>query len=80
MKLQYLGTAAAEAIPAIWCNCEVCQNARKMRGKDIRTRSQVLINEDLMVDFPPDAYMHMLQKIMEKDHIIPSYDGMQVVL
>lgn len=61
MKLQYLGTAAAEAIPAIWCNCEVCQNARKMRGKDIRTRSQVLINDDLMVDFPPDAYMHMLQ-------------------
>lgn len=65
MKLHYLGTAAAEAIPAIWCNCEVCQKARKMRGKDVRTRSQVLINDDLMVDFPQDAYMHMLQNQLE---------------
>lgn len=61
MKLKYLGTAAAEGIPAVWCNCEVCRKARKIRGKDVRTRSQVLINEDLMVDFPQDAYMHMLR-------------------
>ncbi len=51
MKLHYLGTAAAEAIPAVWCNCEVCKKIRKTRGKDVRTRSQVLINDDLMVDF-----------------------------
>ena len=54
MKLHYLGTAAAEAIPAVWCNCEVCKKIRKTRGKDVRTRSQVLINDDLMVDFPQD--------------------------
>ena len=65
MKLHYLGTAAAEAIPAVWCNCEVCKKIRKTRGKDVRTRSQVLINDDLMVDFPQDSYMHMLQNDLE---------------
>ena len=25
MKIQYLGTAAAEGIPAIWCDCPVCR-------------------------------------------------------
>ena len=65
MKLHYLGTAAAEGIPAVWCNCEVCKKIRKTRGKDVRTRSQVLINDDLMVDFPQDSYMHMLQNDLE---------------
>ncbi len=29
MKLQYLGTAAAEGIPALFCNCPVCTAARR---------------------------------------------------
>ncbi len=33
MKLKYLGTAAAEGIPALFCRCEMCAYARKAGGK-----------------------------------------------
>lgn len=59
MKIQYLGTAAAEAIPAVWCDCPVCRKARVQMGKDFRTRSQVLLDDRLLVDLPPDTYLHM---------------------
>jgi len=65
MKLQYLGTAAAEGIPAIFCECETCKRARALGGRNIRTRSQALIDDTLLVDFPADTYLHYLQ------HAIP---------
>ena len=61
MKLQYLGTAAAEGIPALFCNCAVCQNARLKKGKEIKTRSQAILDDTLLIDFPADTYMHALQ-------------------
>lgn len=60
MKYKYLGTAAAEGWPGIFCSCEPCKKARKNGGKDIRTRSGALINDTFMVDFPPDTYHHVL--------------------
>ena len=60
MKIQYLGTAAAEGIPAIFCECATCRKSRELGGKNIRTRSQALINDDLLVNFPADTYMHFL--------------------
>ena len=51
MKIQYLGTAAAEGIPAIFCDCKTCQKARKLGGKEIRTRSQAIIDDRLLIDF-----------------------------
>ncbi len=60
MKIQYLGTAAAEGIPALFCNCDICKKAAKNKGKDLRSRSQAVIDDDLVVDFPPDSYHHML--------------------
>ena len=32
MKLKYLGTAAAEGYPAMFCNCENCKKAQKEKG------------------------------------------------
>ena len=61
MKLKYLGTAAAEGIPALFCKCENCQKARILGGKNIRTRSQAIIDDKLLIDFPADTYMHFLQ-------------------
>lgn len=61
MTLTYLGTAAAEGWPAIFCNCEYCLRAKELGGKNIRTRSQALINDDLLIDFPADTYNHMLK-------------------
>ena len=48
MKITYLGTAAAEAIPALFCNCEWCRRAAANGGKDVRTRSQALIDDCLL--------------------------------
>ncbi len=60
MKIQFLGTAAFEGVPALFCNCRVCKQSRKLGGKNIRTRSQALIDDRLLIDFPADTYMHML--------------------
>ena len=60
MKIKYYGTAAAEGWPGIFCRCPVCVEARRRGGKNLRTRSQSVIDDRLMVDFPPDTYLHML--------------------
>lgn len=69
MKLTYLGTAAAEGFPAIFCNCKYCKEARALGGKNIRTRSQSLVNDDLLIDFPADTYHHFLENGIEGDKI-----------
>ena len=61
MKLQFLGTAAAEGIPAIWCECEVCCNARKLGGKEMRRRCSYLIDNDTIVDYGPDGYWQSVE-------------------
>ncbi len=69
MRLTYLGTAAAEGFPAVFCNCEFCQYARKTKGKNIRTRSQAIINDELLLDLPADTYHHFLSNGIEGDRI-----------
>ncbi|WP_028550562.1 MBL fold metallo-hydrolase [Paenibacillus sp. UNC451MF] len=61
MKLHFLGTAAAEGWPGLFCRCEHCNKAKQLGGKNIRTRSSVLIDDTFKVDFPPDSYYHMLR-------------------
>ncbi len=58
MKIRYLGTAAAEGYPALFCRCDNCEKARKLGGRNIRTRSQALIDDELIIDFPSDSYYH----------------------
>ncbi len=60
MKLKYYGTAASEGTPALFCSCEVCEKARFFGGRNVRTRSQAIINDDLLLDFPADTYLHVL--------------------
>lgn len=60
MKIKLYGTAAAEGIPALFCKCDVCNYASEHGGKDIRTRSQSLINDSILIDFPGDTYMHKI--------------------
>ncbi|MBR2023061.1 MAG: hypothetical protein IJ996_00905 [Clostridia bacterium] len=61
MKLRFLGTGAAEGVPAIYCQCETCQTARERGGKELHSRTQVMVDETFCIDFPPDAYYHALQ-------------------
>ncbi len=58
MKLKYYGTAAAEGVPALYCSCNVCRYSKKTRGKNVRTRSQALVNNSLLIDMPPDTLYH----------------------
>lgn len=60
MKIKYYGTAAAEGFPAIFCACDACEKAAQLGGRNIRTRSQALIDGKLLIDFPPDTYLHVL--------------------
>ncbi|MDF2538412.1 MAG: hypothetical protein K0S76_1433 [Herbinix sp.] len=60
MKLTYYGTGAGEGWPGLFCNCELCNEARKLKGKNIRTRSQAMVNDDLLIDLTPDTNMHSL--------------------
>lgn len=56
MRFRYLGTAAAEGFPALWCECPTCEQAMKNGGKDIRRRASYLIDDDTIVDFGPDSF------------------------
>ncbi|MBQ8758128.1 MAG: hypothetical protein IJZ20_00370 [Clostridia bacterium] len=58
MKLKYYGTAAAEGVPALYCSCEVCKYSKIKGGKNIRTRSQALVDGRLLIDMPPDTLYH----------------------
>ena len=61
MRLTYLGTAAAEAAPALFCRCEHCLYARKVMGREIRTRSGAILDGVIKLDFGPDSYMQELK-------------------
>ncbi len=56
MKVTILGSAAAEAIPALWCECDICKQAKTLKGKDIRRRASYLLNDDTLIDFGPDIF------------------------
>ena len=61
MKFTYLGTSASEAVPAVFCECDMCNEARRRGGRDLRTRSCAVINDDLMLDFGPEAYVQSVR-------------------
>jgi len=79
MKLQYLGTAAAEGWPGLFCNCKQCETARILGRKNIRTRSQAVlytnavgsggVEDILLIDLPPDTYLHCLHHGLRLDRI-----------
>lgn len=58
MQIKYLGTAAYEGVPSLFCDCEVCRKSAKAGGKNLRSRSQALLNDDLLIDFPADTVWH----------------------
>lgn len=70
VKIKYLGTAAAERVPAIFCACEVCVYARKNKGKEIRTQMQTWVDDGaLLIDFPGDSYLHQLQHNLDFNQV-----------
>lgn len=79
MEIQYLGTAAAEGWPALFCDCPVCRKARVLGGKDLRTRTQAMIDGTLLIDFPPDTYTHALNyglRLGQIQHLLVTHSHM----
>lgn len=60
MRIRFLGTAAAEGAPALFCTCAFCQYARKALGREVRTRAGSIIDGMLKLDFGPDSFKHMI--------------------
>ena len=60
MKIRFMGTAAAEAIPALFCECDLCKRMRALGAAGVHTRSGAIIDDTLKLDFGPDTYHHML--------------------
>lgn len=56
MKIQYLGTGAAEGFPGLFCSCPACTSARVLGGRNIKTRSCCLINDAVLIDLSPDIF------------------------
>lgn len=61
MKIKILGSGGGEGFPATFCTCAHCEMARKAGKKSLRTLSQTLINDDLLIDFPADTNAHCVQ-------------------
>lgn len=57
MRIHFLGTGAAEGIPAMGCHCSHCTRARQEGGPLLRQRTSVLFSlpgYELLLDTPPD--------------------------
>lgn len=61
MVIKILGSGGGEGFPAPFCSCAHCESARKTGGKSLRTLSQTIINNDLLIDFPADTNAHCVR-------------------
>ncbi len=50
----FLGTGDAKGYPCPNCHCVACEEARRLGGKAIKTRSDFMIDEYNVIDFGPD--------------------------
>lgn len=59
MKIKFMGTAAGEGWPGLFCKCDCCQKAWELGGKNIRKRTCTMIDENILIDFGPDMLSHV---------------------
>lgn len=72
IELLFLGTSSAEGCPGLFCECECCDKARRLKGKNIRSRSSILIDRIYKVDLPPDTFLHLIKyglNLAEVEHL-----------
>jgi len=67
MKIKFLGTSSAEAIPREDCSCLQCQSADK---RDKRLRSAILVNKQILVDAGPDISKELRPSQIEALEIV----------
>ena len=69
MKLTYLGTGAAEGMPATFCGCPVCLRSLREGGKSLRMRSCALLGDDVLIDMGPDIHAQKLRFGLRLDRL-----------
>lgn len=85
MKVKFFGTGAWEGIPSMFCKCPVCEYARRVKGKEVRSRSGFMVDGKIALDFSPDAYQNFVKNDVvfgeierlfithsHEDHLYPS--------
>jgi phosphoribosyl 1,2-cyclic phosphate phosphodiesterase len=73
VHVAFLGTGASEGIPGLFCVCELCMQARRRGGRNVRSRSQQCIARRVLVDWPPDTFAHVQAagiQLEQIDHIL----------
>ncbi|MCX7016823.1 MAG: MBL fold metallo-hydrolase [Candidatus Sumerlaeota bacterium] len=84
LTFTFLGTAASEEYPAVFCRCEHCAKARALGGRNVRVQSSAHLSPDCLIDFNhgsvyraqefgislPDA-QHVLVTHVHEDHLAP---------
>lgn len=79
MKLQFLGTGAAEGVPGAYCDCPTCREIRRRGKEEFHTRSQLLVDDKVGIDYPPDAYAHALafgENFRKIEHLLITHSHM----
>lgn len=54
MRVLFLGTAAYEGHPNVFCDCENCRKARLAGNESFRLTASVYVDDDLLIDFGPN--------------------------
>ena len=72
---QFLGTGAAEGIPAPFCRCPVCENARREGGREIRLRTCFRLTDTMMIDLGADAVVQAMKygDLHKVDHVLVTH-------
>lgn len=76
MRIKFYGTSASEGVPAVFCECKNCQEARKRGGKNLRTRTSCQIDDHFLIDFSMDSYAHTLYeglKLSQIHHLLVTH-------
>lgn len=73
IPMRFWGTSAGGTIPAPFCKCPVCENARIKGGKEVRLRSAFRIDSKIMIDIGEDyavQAMRLGEDLSEVEHFL----------
>jgi phosphoribosyl 1,2-cyclic phosphate phosphodiesterase len=76
MELIFLGTGAAEGVPAAYCRCAACQGVRQRGGVEIKTRSSLRVGPHHQIDVSPDLYGQMVRAgtdMFDVEHVLVTH-------
>lgn len=72
---QFWGTSAAEGVPAPYCRCPVCEEARQVGDRAVRMRSSFRLSDKIMIDLGADAVAQSMKYgcISDVEHILVTH-------